>query len=57
MGALIAIALSLAVAGVILWAIWPARTGAVAAGEKGNDGLNPSAGEPGSSSGAEYGGE
>lgn len=29
----------------LLWMLWPARTGAVAAGEKGNDGLIPSTGD------------
>jgi hypothetical protein len=31
---------------LVLWMVWPARTGAVAAGERGNDGLIPSSGEP-----------
>ena len=35
-----------ALAGAMLWLMWPARTGAVAAGERGNDGLIPSAGDP-----------
>jgi len=48
MGLLIAIAICLAIAGLFVWMIWPARTGAVAAGEKGNDGLIPSDGDPGS---------
>ena len=29
----------------MLWMIWPARTGAVAAGERGNGGLIPSSGD------------
>ena len=47
MGLLIAIVLSFAFAGLLLWMIWPVRTGAVAKGEKGNDGLIPSDGGPG----------
>ncbi len=41
---LLIVGVTLAVAGVVLWAIWPARTGAVSAGEHGNDGLIPSTG-------------
>ena len=33
--------------GLVLWMLWPARTGAVAAGERGNEGLIPTAGEYG----------
>ena len=39
------VVLTLIVAGVLLWAVWPTRTGAVAAGERGNDGIIPSVGD------------
>lgn len=46
MGLVLAIVLSIVFAAFLVWMIWPARTGAVAAGEKGNDGLIPSSGRP-----------
>ncbi len=39
-------AILIVVAGFLLWLIWPARTGAVSAGERGNEGLVPSSGDP-----------
>lgn len=42
---LLGIAVMVLVGGFFLWLIWPARTGAVAAGERGNDGLIPSSGD------------
>jgi hypothetical protein len=43
---LVGIAIVVVVPGFLLWMLWPARTGAVAAGERGNDGLIPSSGDP-----------
>ena len=42
---LLSIGVTLAIAGVLLWLIWPARTGAVAAGERGNGGFIPASGD------------
>jgi hypothetical protein len=39
---LLGVVILVVVGGFLLWLIWPARTGAVAAGERGNDGLIPS---------------
>ena len=50
---LIGIAILVVAGGLVLWLIWPARIGAVAAGDRGNDGLIPSSGSP---SGGGYGG-
>ena len=51
--------LTLLIAGGVLWLIWPARTGAVAARERGNEGLIPSAsvGGGGPSAGGGGGGD
>jgi hypothetical protein len=50
-GALIGIALVVLMAAFLLWTVWPARTGAIARGERGNDGLIPGAGDPDSGPG------
>ena len=43
---LLGVVILVIVGGFFLWLIWPARTGALAAGERGNDGLIPSSGDP-----------
>ena len=49
---MLSVGITVVLAAGLLWLIWPARTGAVAAGERGNDGLIPAAGNSDGSPGA-----